>query len=120
MQTNIARYRLINSSGSGSFKQLNELLRYLGARDLPDTSRLAQDPAYQKLLLDATWQPLQIPPTYNQLTASAAKQRISIFYRSWFDSNPLIGEVQGLAGQNGLQSLLSAEEPLRINNCGPS
>ena len=108
LQTNIARYQLINSSGSGSFEQLNDLLRYLGGRDLPDNSRLAQDPAYQRLLLDATWQPLQIPPTYNRLTAAAAKQRISIFYRSWFDSNPLIGEVQALAGDSGLQSLSSA------------
>jgi len=108
LRTNIARYQLLNSSGSGSFKQLNELLRYLGARDLPDTSRLAADPAYQRLLLDATWQPLQIPPSYNRLVAAAAKQRISIFYRSWFDSNPLVGEVQALAGDGGLQSLSSA------------
>ena len=112
LRTNIARYQLINSLGSGSFKQLNDLLRYLGGRDLPDTSRLAQDPAYQKLLLDATWQPLQIPPTYNRLIAAAAKQRISIFYRSWFDSNPLIAEVQSLAGDSGLQSLSSSGSPL--------
>jgi type VI secretion system protein ImpL len=112
LRTNIARYQLINSSGSGSFKQLNDLLRYLGGRDLPDTSRLAQDPAYQKLLLDATWQPLQIPPSYNRLIAATAKQRISIFYRSWFDSNPLIGEVQALAGDSGLQSLSSGGYPL--------
>jgi type VI secretion system protein ImpL len=108
LQTNIARYQLINSTGSGSFEQLNDLLRYLGGRDLPDNSRVAQDPVYQKLLLDATWQPLQIPPTYNRLIAAAAKQRISIFYRSWFDSNPLIGEAQALAGDSGLQSLSSA------------
>jgi type VI secretion system protein ImpL len=107
LQTNIARYRLINSSGSGSFKQLNDLMRYLGARDLPDTSRLAQDPAYQKLLLDATWQPLQVPLSYHQLTAAALRQRITNFYRSWFDSNPLIGEVQTLAGEGGLQALSS-------------
>ena len=87
---------------------MNDLLRYLGGRDLPDNSRVAQDPAYQRLLLDATWLPLQIPPTYNRLTAAAAKQRISIFYRSWFDSNPLIGEVQALAGDSGLQTLSSS------------
>jgi type VI secretion system protein ImpL len=112
LQTNIERYRLITTAGSGSFKQLNELLHYLGGQNLPDSSRFAQDSSYQKLLLDATWQPLQIMPNYDDLTGAAAKQRIANFYRSWFDMNPLIPEVQTLAGEEGLQGLASAGSTL--------
>ena len=106
--TNIDRYNLITSPDSGGFRQLNELLHYLGARDLPDSSRFARDPAYQRLLLEATWKPLQISPKYDQLTASATKARLNDFFLSWFGKNSLIDEVQGLANQDGLQALTSA------------
>jgi type VI secretion system protein ImpL len=108
--TNIDRYNLISSPDSGGFQQLNELLHYLGARDLPNSSRFARDPAYQRLLLEATWKPLQISPKYDQLTASATKTRITDFYLSWFGKNPLIAEVDELAGQEGLLTLTSAGE----------
>jgi type VI secretion system protein ImpL len=106
--TNIDRYNLISSPDSGGFRELNELLHYLGARDLPDSSRFARDPAYQRLLLDATWKPLDISPKYDQLTASATKTRINDFFLSWFGKNPLIDEVKGLASQDGLQSLTAS------------
>jgi len=108
LHTNMDRYRLISSAGSGSFKQLNELLHYLGGRDLPDSGRFAQDANYQKMLLDATFQPLTIKPNYDDLTGAATRQRIAAFYQSWFDSNPLIGEVKTLAGKDGLQGLYLA------------
>jgi type VI secretion system protein ImpL len=108
LHKNIDRYRLISSAGSGSFVQLNQLLHYLGGRDLPDTSRFAQDASYQRMLLDATWEPIEVQSNYDELTAAATKQRIADFYRSWFDFNPLIGEVQTLAGRDGLQGMSSA------------
>lgn len=104
LQININRYHLISGSESGSFKQLNALLHYLGAKELPDSSRFAKDPEYQRLLLQATWKPLQIPARFDQATAANTNQLIADFYRSWLDSNPLVGEVQGLAGRDGLQS----------------
>ena len=112
LHTNIDRYRFISSADSGSFMQLNELLHYLGGYDLPDSSRIARDPNYQRLLLDATWLPLEVPPDYDQQTALAATNRITSFYQSWFDSNPLRAEVQWLAGTNGLQSLVSGHAEL--------
>jgi len=107
LHQNIGRYQVINSAGSGSFKQLNALLHYLGGRDLPDSSRFAQDANYQRLLLNATWQPISIPPNYDKLTASATMQHIYAFYQSWFGGNPLIAEVQSLSGNNGLQGISS-------------
>jgi len=104
LQVNINRYHLISGSDSGSFKQLNALLHYLGAKELPDSSRFAKDPEYQRLLLQSTWKPLQIPARFDQATAANTNQLIAGFYRSWFDANPLVGEVQGLAGKDGLQS----------------
>jgi len=105
LQININRYHLISGSDSGSFKQLNALLHYLGAKELPDSSRFAKDPEYQRLLLQATWKPLQIPARFDQAAAANTNQLIADFYRSWFDANPLVGEVQGLAGKDGLQAL---------------
>jgi type VI secretion system protein ImpL len=107
LDANIDRYNLISSADSGGFKPLSELLHYLGGRDLPGSSRLTHDPAYQRLLLDATWKPLRISPKYNQLTANATKTRIADFYLSWFGKNPLISEVQGLGNADGLQALTS-------------
>jgi type VI secretion system protein ImpL len=108
LQINIQRYRFVSAAGSGSFTQLNELLRYLHGRSFPDTSRFAQDETYNKLLLDAVWQPLEIPPDFDAETAAAAKRQIDGFYGSWFDSNPLRAEVSWLAGKDGLESLLAA------------
>jgi type VI secretion system protein ImpL len=107
LDANIDRYNSISGPDSGNFKQLNQLLHYLGGRDLPGSSRLAQDPVYQRLLMDATWKPIHISPKYSQLTADATRTRIADFYLNWFGKNPLISEVQGLANGDGLQALTS-------------
>jgi type VI secretion system protein ImpL len=112
LHTNIDRYRFITGADTGSFVQLNELLHYLGGYDLPDSSRIAHDPNYQRLLLNATWAPLEVPPDYDELTATSATNRINSFYQSWFDSNPLKAEVQWLAGANGLQGLTAGHSTL--------
>jgi type VI secretion system protein ImpL len=114
LHTNIDRYRFISSANSGSFVQLNELLHYLGGYDLPDSSRFAHDPNYQRLLLNATWLPLEVPPDYDEQTATAVRNRIASFYQSWFDSNPLTPEVQWLAGDKGLKGLIS--NPAALSN----
>ena len=114
LHTNIDRYRYISNANSGSFVQLNELLHYLGGYDLPDSSRFAHDPNYQRLLLDATWLPLEVPPDYDEQTAMAVRNRIASFYQSWFESNPLTPEVQWLAGDNGLKGLIS--DPTALSN----
>lgn len=112
LHTNIDRYQFITSANSGSFVQLNELLHYLGGYDLPDSGRFARDPNYQRLLLDATWQPLEVPPDYSDQTAAGVKNRITAFYQSWFDANPLTAEVQWLAGDKGLQGLAADRSQL--------
>jgi cbb3-type cytochrome oxidase subunit 3/energy-coupling factor transporter ATP-binding protein EcfA2 len=106
LKANIDRYNLISSAGSGSFTQLNALIEYLGGQSLPNSSLLATNPRYQRLLLDANWQPLEVPSDFDQSTAVVTNQLISNFFRSWFDSNPLIGEVQQLAGNGGLEGLI--------------
>lgn len=106
LNINIDRYNLISGAGSGSFAQLNALLQYLGGRSLPDSSRLSKDPQYRRILLDVTWQSLRMPPKYDQATAGIARQLISNFYRSWFDLNPLILEVNELSGSGGVQMLM--------------
>ncbi len=111
LNLNIERYEMISGAGEGSFAQLNGLLHYLGGRGLPDSSRFAQDPYYRKLLLDATWQGLRIPPNYDAATASVTRDLIDGFYRSWFDANPLIAETQALAGDDGLGVLRALPSP---------
>jgi hypothetical protein len=114
LHANIDRYRYVSNADSGSFVQLNDLLHYLGGYDLPDSSRFAHDPNYQRLLLNATWLPLEVPPDYDEQTAMAVRNRIVNFYQSWFDSNPLAPEVQWLAGDNGLKGLIS--DPAALSN----
>ncbi|HEY6850570.1 MAG TPA: type VI secretion protein IcmF/TssM N-terminal domain-containing protein [Terracidiphilus sp.] len=111
LKANIDRYNLISGAGSGSFTQLNALLEYLGGQSLPNSSLLATNPHYQKLLLDANWQPLQVPSDFDQSTAAVTNQLIANFFRSWFDSNPLIGEVDQLAGIGGLEDLIVPAAP---------
>jgi type VI secretion system protein ImpL len=111
LKANIDRYNLISGAGSGSFTQLNALLEYLGGQSLPNSSLLATNPRYQKLLLDANWQPLQVPSDFDQSTAAVTNQLIANFFRNWFDSNPLIGEVQQLAGIGGLEDLIVPAAP---------
>ena len=111
LKANIDRYNLISSAGSGSFTQLNALLEYLGGQSLPNSSLLATNPHYQKLLLDANWQPLRVPSDFDQSTAAATNQLIANFFHSWFDTNPLIGEVDQLAGIGGLEDLIVPAAP---------
>ena len=111
LHRNIELYQLISMAGSGSFTQLNELLQYLHAPTFLDIGRFAHDANYQKLVLNATWQPLEIPPNFSSQTAVATRERITRFYSSWFDSNPLVAEVGSLSGPDGLQSLSSAVTP---------
>lgn len=112
LHTNIDRYRFISGAGSGSFVQLNSLLRYLGGFDLPDSSRFASNSAYQQLLLNATWQPLAVPANYDEVTATVARTRINAFYQSWFDANPLVAEIRWLRGESGWSTLLSGHSSL--------
>jgi type VI secretion system protein ImpL len=107
LDKNIERYASVSSHGQGSFTELNALLHYLGGRGIPDTSRFGNDPRYQKLLLDAVWDPLRIPANYDSEMQNKSSALIEDFYRNWFDSNPLLGEVQGLSGSDGLQALTS-------------
>lgn len=109
LNQNIERYDSVSSAGSGSYEQLNALLHYLGGRGVPDISRFAQDPRYQKLLSNAIWQPLPVPATFDAKTRDKAKLLIDDFYHGWFDSNQLASETQNLAG--GLQTLGSSTTP---------
>lgn len=111
LDKNIERYGSVSSHGQGSFAELNALLHYLGGRGIPDTSQFGNDPRYQKLLVDAVWDPLRIPANYDNEMKSKSSALIEDFYRNWFDSNPLLGEVQGLAGSDGLQALTSTAVP---------
>jgi len=105
LQTNIDRYRIVNNLGSGSFKQLDELLHYLGGRNLPDSSQYAHDPRFQKIVSDASYEPLRVPSDFDKQTGNVTNQLIDNFYRSWFDSNPLTHEVQELVGKDGILAL---------------
>ena len=108
LQTNIDRYRLVSGAGAGSFKQLDELVHYLGGRNLPGSSQYAQDARFQKMVLDAAYEPLRVPPNFDQQTAYVTNQLIENFYHSWFNSNPLVIEVQELSGKDGLLALTAS------------
>ncbi|MFT4113337.1 type VI secretion protein IcmF/TssM N-terminal domain-containing protein [Silvibacterium sp.] len=108
LDANIQRYQQISGAGSGSFTQLNELLRYLHGPSFPDISRYSHDQAYMRLLFDASWQPLELPPGLNAEIAAGAHARITQFYSRWLDENPLLTEVTGLAGTGGLGALSTA------------
>lgn len=109
LNNNIDRYDAISSAGYGTFVQLNALLRYLGGRGLPDTSKYARDPHYTQLLQNATWSQVNMTPGYDSATAENANKLIQSFYVSWFDSNPLKNEVDLLTGPEGLQVLTSSQ-----------
>jgi type VI secretion system protein ImpL len=108
---NIDRYRFISGAGSGSVAQLNQLMRYLGAYDLPDSSRFERDPNYRRLLLNAVWSPLVLPEQFDQKLAASVTTRVQNFYDSWFgvQTNPLATEVTWLRGADGLPLLFSAQ-----------
>jgi type VI secretion system protein ImpL len=108
LNQNISRYQIVSQAGSGSAKELGELLQYLGKRELPGRERLARDPYFENLLADSSWSSLDIPADYREVTAQQTLDLIHDFYQSWFIESPLIKAVDSL--QSGLNELQSSEQ----------
>lgn len=108
LNQNINRYQIVSQAGSGSAKELGELLRYLGKRELPGRERLGHDTYFENLIADSSWSSLNIPSDYQEVTAQQTLDLIHDFYQSWFVECPLIKTVDSL--QSGLNELQSSEQ----------